>query len=205
MLVFVDESGDAGMDVERGASQLFVVTGVMFHSEESAEACRNRIKAIRGELRLPAAAEFKFTKTSNKFREYFLESVAAHDFFYMSAVFDKRRLTGRDLRIKRSFYQYVVGFAFEFMKPHLEAAYLEIDKTGGEDFGRQMTRHIAEVTKYPEGQKRVKRAKLSNSAGNDLVQLADMICGAVSRSHSTGDGRFRSLIQRREMDVHLWP
>lgn len=91
------------------------------------------------------------------------------------------------------------------MKPHFESAYIEIDKTGGEDFGRQMTRHIAEVTRASDGQKRIKRAKLSDSSGNDLIQLADMICGAVSRSIGSGDDRFRSLVRRREMSVHVWP
>ena len=204
MLVFIDESGDPGFDIEHGSTQWFVVTTVVFRTEEAANACRHRIKAIRGDLKLPQTAEFKFSKSSNRVREYFLNAVAAHDFFYMAAVFDKTKLAVPDLRTKTAFYQYVIGFAFEAVKPHLEDAYLEIDRSGGEDFGRRLSRHIAEIGKEMSGQRRVKRVKLCDSRSNDLIQLADMICGAVARSIK-GDSRFRSLVKRREFEVRVWP
>jgi len=204
VLVYVDESGDPGFDIERGSTPLFVVTAAVFRTEDAADACRDRIKAIRGELKLPATAEFKFSKSSNRVREYFLNAVAAHDFFYMSAVFDKRKLAVPDLRIKKAFYQYVIGFAFELLKPHIEDAFLEIDRGGGEEFGRHLTRHIAEISKEASGKRTVKRSKLSDSSGNDLIQLADMICGAVMRSFK-GDDRFRLLVKRREFEVRAWP
>lgn|SRR5487761_1121260 len=204
MLVFIDESGDPGFDIEHGSTPLFVVTTVIFRTEEAADACRHRIKAIRGELRLPQTAEFKFSKTSDRVREYLLSAVAAHDFFYMSAVFDKTKLAVPDLRIKKAFYQYVAGFAFESLKPHLDGAYMEIDRSGGEDFGRRLSRHIAELGEEASGKRRVKRVKFSDSRSNDLIQLADMICGAVTRSFKS-DGRFRSLVKRREFEVRVWP
>jgi hypothetical protein len=67
-----------------------------------------------------------------------------------------------------------------------------------------LTRHIAEISKDGAGKRRVKRAKLSDSHGNDLIQLADMICGAVMRSFK-GDDRFRALVKRREFEVRAWP
>lgn len=204
MLVFIDESGDPGFDIEHGSTPLFIVTAVAFRTDDVASTCRDRIRSVRAELSLPATAEFKFSKTSNRIREYFLNAIAAHDFFYMAAVFDKKKLAVPDLRIKKAFYQYVIGLAFELLKPHLEEAYLEIDRGGGEEFARHLTRYIAQISRDAAGTKHVKRAKLSGSHGNDLIQLADMICGAVMRSFK-GDDRFRALIKRREFEVRVWP
>jgi hypothetical protein len=116
LLVFIDESGDPGFDIEHGSTPLFVVTAVIFRTEAAASACRDRIRAVRAELGLPAAVEFKFSKTSNRVRDYFLAAVATQDFFSILAVFDKKKLAVPDLRIKNAFYQYVTGFVYELLK-----------------------------------------------------------------------------------------
>lgn len=204
MWVYIDESGDPGFELDRGSTPLFVIASVIFGTERSASACRDRIKALRGELRIPESAEFKFSKSSNHVREYFLGAVAAHDFFYTAAVFDKRKLAVPDLRIKKAFYQYVIGLAFEMLKPRLDEAYVEIDRGGGDEFSRHLTRYIADISRGAAGRRHVKQARLCNSQGNDLIQLADMACGAVMRSFK-GDDRFRAIIKRREFEIRVWP
>ena len=47
MLVFVDESGDAGMKLERTSSPFFVVTAVLFEDREAAATCDRRIDHFR--------------------------------------------------------------------------------------------------------------------------------------------------------------
>lgn len=202
--VYIDESGDPGFNIDHGSTPLFLIASVVFGNEQNASACRDRIKAVRGELKLPGTAEFKFSKTSNHVREYFLKAVAAHDFFYTAAVFDKRKLAVPDLGIKKAFYQYVIGLAFEMLKPRLDEAYLEIDRGGGDEFARHLTRYIAEISRDPGGRRYVRRTKLCSSHGDDLIQLADMVCGAVMRSFK-GDDRFRAIVKRREFEVRVWP
>jgi hypothetical protein len=57
LLVFIDESGDPGFDIEHGSTPLFVVTAVIFRAEAAASACRDRIRAVRAELGLPAGVK----------------------------------------------------------------------------------------------------------------------------------------------------
>ena len=46
MLVFVDESGDAGMKLDEGSSEFFVVTAVLFEENDAANDCAERINLI---------------------------------------------------------------------------------------------------------------------------------------------------------------
>lgn len=47
MLVFVDESGDAGLKLQEGSSKYFVVTLIIFEENEEAESCDKRIDLLR--------------------------------------------------------------------------------------------------------------------------------------------------------------
>lgn len=71
MYVFVDESGDPGMNLEAGSSPFFVVTAVTFQEEEHMDDCGSKIDAVRQQLGLPAHVEFKFAKSSDSVREVF--------------------------------------------------------------------------------------------------------------------------------------
>lgn len=45
------------------------------------------------------------------------------------------------------------------------------------------------------------------SAANDLLQLVDMVCGAVARSLRVQrpDEQFRRVVRHREYEVRFWP
>ena len=51
----------------------------------------------------------------------------------------------------------------------------------------------------------VKKVKTARSAGNNLLQLADMVSGAVWRSFKHQDVSHRQLIAHRELRVQVWP
>lgn len=56
-----------------------------------------------------------------------------------------------------------------------------------------------------EGCQHIKRVKIQDSKKNNLIQLADMVCGAVYRSVDRGEDEFRKLIKPRELQVRIWP
>ena len=64
MLVFLDESGDPGMKLTGGSSDLFIVALVIFNDREEAQACDTRIDLLRRELKMCVGMEFKFHKTN---------------------------------------------------------------------------------------------------------------------------------------------
>jgi Protein of unknown function (DUF3800) len=52
---------------------------------------------------------------------------------------------------------------------------------------------------------KIRRLFLKTSHSNNLLQLADMTCGAVMRSYNSSDSSFRDLVKKREKFVQLWP
>lgn len=208
MLVFVDESGDPGMKLERASSAYFVVTAVLFEDHDEAGACDQRIDLIRRELGLPETVEFHFNKSSRRVREYFLQEVAAYQFFYIAVVLNKPKLFGPGFQYKPSFYKYTVNLVFQNAKPYLRDAIVVIDRSGGDDFRKQLARYLARKMNEKDGPRLVRKVKTERSHNNNLLQLADMVCGAVARSYRTdkADARvYRALVRHRELKVQKWP
>ncbi|MCK6486505.1 MAG: DUF3800 domain-containing protein [Phycisphaerae bacterium] len=208
MLVFVDESGDPGMKLERASSPYFVVTAVLFEDHDEAGACDQRIDLIRRELGLPETVEFHFNKSSRRVREYFLQEVAPYQFFYIAVVLNKRKLFGPGFRYKASFYKYTVNLVFQNAKPYLRDAIVVIDRSGGDDFRRQLAAYLTRKMNDKDGPRLVRKVKTERSHNNNLLQLADMLCGAVSRTFRadrTDNQAYRALIRHRELNVQVWP
>src|SRR5437660_11725998 len=113
MLVFVDESGDAGMGSKEGTSKYFVVTAVIFEDHDEAMTCDRGINEIREKLKFPPRREFRFSHCERRIREQFLREVSIYQFFYLAVVVDKCKLTNEHLRQKASFYNYMVRLVFE--------------------------------------------------------------------------------------------
>lgn len=207
MLVFMDESGDSGMRGKPGSSPHFVVTGVLFEDHEEANQCEYRIQELRETKRLPPNFEFHFNSCSNNLRTAFLQAVRSSGFFYHSIVLNKAKLWGEGFQYKNSFYKYTTGLVFENMKPQLSNSIVVLDKCGNQEFRSELAKYLKRRINENDGQRLIKKVKMQRSDGNDLLQLADMVCGAVARSCSdkTDRWRFRRLIRHRELRVQIWP
>src|SRR5262245_52547414 len=134
MLVFIDESGDAGLKVDSGSSEFFVVTLVAFEDHEEAIAADTRIDNLRREMSLSSQFEFHFNKLSPKYRQRFLTAISQFEFFYFSIVINKRKLVSPSFQHKESFYKYACGLVFENAKPRLGNAIVVIDGSGSKEF-----------------------------------------------------------------------
>lgn len=207
MLVFLDESGDPGMSGRGNTSRVFVITAIVFKDPEQAERCAQAISELRKELRLDERFEFHFNKCSDKFRKAFLERVAGYGFYYHSFVVNKDKLYGDGFRQKSSFYKFVCGMVAENLKPHLRDASLTFDKCGDRLFKAQLSKYLKNRINNDE-HRAIRKVKFEESHTNQLLQLADMVCGAIARSRKTGEpeaGRFRAMIKAREWKLRVWP
>jgi len=208
MLVFVDESGDPGMKLDEGSSALFIVTAVIFEDRDEALACDQKIDHIRKELGLTEKTEFHFNQSRKSVREYFLQQVAPYEYFYISVVLNKKKLYGPGFQYKASFYKYTVNLVFQNAKPHLRDAIVVIDRSGGQEFRKQLATYLKKKMNEKDGSSLVRKVKTERSHNNNLLQLADMICGAVARSYRDDkEDRFvyRRIIKHRELKVQKWP
>jgi hypothetical protein len=203
MLVFIDESGDTGLKIERGSSKYFVISLVLFEDNEEAVSCDQRIQLLKRELRLPENFEFKFRRLRKDQRIKFFEAVLPYSFFYFGIVINKEKLYGEGFKVKESFYKYTCSLVFANAKPHLKDAIIVIDGTGSREFKKQLKTYLRKKI----GTSIIKKVKLQSSEKNNLIQLADMIAGAIYRSLSEKEDReiYRKMIGQKEIYVQFWP
>lgn len=205
MLVFIDESGDTGLKTDKGSSQYFVVTLTLFEENDEALSCDQRIELLKKELRLWPGFEFKFSKLRKDQRIGFYKSVLPYSFFYFAVVINKSpdKLYGDGFRFKESFYKYACGLVFENAKPYLKDATVIIDGSGSREFKQQLQTYL----KKKIGSTIIKKVKLQSSKSNNLLQLADMVAGAINRSFTLKEDKeeYRQIIKHKEINVQVWP
>jgi hypothetical protein len=202
MLLFIDESGDPGLKLGGGSSSFFCVALIIFEDNEDAETADLAITDLRSRLRLHENYEFRFNNSNRAMREDFLSAATSYNFFYHGIIINKAKLTGPGFRVKESFYKYTCGLVFENAKPLLSDATVIIDGSGTRDFRRQLATYLRRKIGPL-----IRKVKIQDSKRNNLLQLADMVSGAINRSFGDKSDStvYRGLIKHRELRVQLWP
>lgn len=204
-LVFVDESGDLGL--KPGSSPFFTVTLLLFSSRQDAHRANAKIEALRAALKKPHQFEFHFSKLSDALRERFFREVGDCPCFYFAMSVNKAKLTGPGFGCPDSFYKYTTRLAFENAQAYLRAATVVIDGSGGRQFKSELRRYLDSRVRDHEGSHAIKKLRVEDSHRNNLLQMADMFCGAVARSLSgRKDAKhYLRMIAHREVSRRLWP
>lgn len=191
----------------RGATPYFVVTAVMFEDHAEALACDKSIAAYRKSLGWHECAEFHFYKMKRELRLEFLARVAAYEFFYFAIVLNKAKLTGPGFRFAGPFNKYAANLVFQNAKPYLTDAIVIFDGKGERRFRLQLQTYLKKRMNE-DGRSLIKKVKTEDSHRNNLLQLADVVFGAVARCFNTSkpDTReYRSVIRHREIKWQVWP
>ncbi|MDQ7020765.1 MAG: DUF3800 domain-containing protein [Candidatus Dojkabacteria bacterium] len=89
MIIFIDESGDAGFQITKGSSKTFTIALVIFDDESDAEETALKIKRYRQTLNKSESFEFKFNKAGKKYRKEFLNLIKDCNFRIRAVVFRK--------------------------------------------------------------------------------------------------------------------
>ncbi len=182
MLVFIDESGDAGFKVGKGSSRYFVVTLVIFEENLDAEVAAVEIKKLRRSLGKSESFEFKFNKMNKLMRVAFLNVAKTLNFKSRSVVFDKTILYSRNLiGSTEKFYNYAVKVVLENNNESIKNAKVRLDGLGEREFKKQLNVYLRKnLNKGSE--KIMENLKFVDSKENVLIQLADMVAGSIHRS-----------------------
>lgn len=207
MLVFVDESGDSGMRLDKGSSLLFAVGLVVFRSDDEATRCDAAIGELKSRLGLPAAFEFHFAENSSRQRRSFLQTVSAFAFETHVFAVDKARTRGPGLQIKESLYKWTSRMAFENAAEHLEDATVVIDGSGDRTFRRELVSYLRR--RLNDGEvNRIRSVKLQPAHQNHLLQLADYSVSVSTRRmnmHRESALLYREFLARHEKTLRKWP
>src|SRR5579863_385934 len=129
MLVFIDESGDAGFRLSKGSSPLFVAAMVIFADGAAAGETESAINTVAG--RLGHRSEFKFNKTSDERRDLFFGAVRSCPFRVRAIVVQKQVIYSPHLvSDKEDFYRFFVRQMMQHDHGSLSRAKVVIDGSG---------------------------------------------------------------------------
>jgi hypothetical protein len=178
LLVFIDESGDPGFKLGRGSTSHFVVAMVIFDKNEDAEFTSRVIKDALMDLKI--RPEFKFSKTSDNKKDEFFSRIGKCKFRVRALVVDKEKIYSKNLREDdEKFYNYFVRLLIDFQELKQNNVSVKIDGSGDREFKKELNRYLRSQIKSNLKLK----IELVDSNKNYLIQLADMVAGAIAKSY----------------------
>lgn len=215
MPTFIDESGDTGPCADP-AHCYFRLAAVWVPSHDEAEAIRAEIRGVRSALGLRADYEFKFSKTWHHpdRREAFFRAALKREFRFAFASIDKTRPEWRDAG-KQTIHWATTTELAATLRPTYLAAHLSRAQNGGTDPPKELVvvddnedkQFLGTVKEqfrglgkacdpalYPVG-----KVKFRGSHPEELMQLVDMICGAMGASLD-GDDTWYRIFAERDLD-----
>lgn len=189
MIIFIDESGDPGFKIEKGASPFFVIGLVVFKNDQD---CLNSIQKIdfhKRKFKLGNNYEFKFNKTRKKAKVQYFKVIKYLKFSVRVLVVDKKILEFSErIRIKRNNYKYFLKLLLKRNVLCTNIVKLRIDGSAKKLFKESLKIYIKNLLKAEKEDKLKIDFKIVNSKSDLLIQLADMIVGAIARSYLTDKG-----------------
>lgn len=171
---------------------------VVFDDRMEADLVDREIEGLREPTR--QKAEFKFSKCHDNVRDTFCRTVAAYDFKIRAIVVRKERIHSEALKTsKELFYNYFVRSMLSNDGELLSDARIRIDESGDRRFKKELNSYIRRQLAG-----RARNIRFVPSRGNNLIQLADMVAGAIHRSYRDdrpNADRWRRQLRRRIEDV----
>ena len=203
MLVFIDDSGDPGFKLQKGASNYFVICCVMFEDELEAEKVAVAIKELKRDLKFSDRMEFKFNGSSFKTRIAFLHIVRKYSFKVRALVVNKRLIKSEQLRNdKQSFYSYFIKMVLQYSGGEILNAKVRIDGSGDRIFRQRFLTYLRKQLNF-KNRKIIRNLRIVDSKTNVLIQMADMIAGTIRRykeKEKTDAPKYWELIENKIRD-----
>jgi hypothetical protein len=202
MLVFIDESGDPGFKLDKGSSQVFVLSMVIFREAEEAQRAEALIRRLQSANHIKP--EWKFAKVSNQARDNFFDGIAPISFACRALVIRKELIRSENLRSNpRRFYNFFTRLMCQHDGGVLKDARIVIDGSGDRAFKQELQTYMRR--ELPAGT--IRKMGFKDSCKDSLVQLADMCAGAVARSYSENRSeaeRWRNMLARSGQISDIW-
>jgi hypothetical protein len=210
MPTFIDESGDTGR-IERGGSAFFRLAAVWVPSQEDADRFRSNARRIRHDFGLRADYEFKFHKI-HKHRNAgmsFLEASLALDLCFAVSSIDKTETAWRQADHAEILYAAVTDLSASLRETCRRAVdsrsnlFKEpnfVDNNADGDFLCLVKAQFRALkSDQPGHPPLVGKVSFKNSASDEMLQLADMICGAVGAIEDDIDRTWYQKIVARDL------
>jgi hypothetical protein len=197
-----DESGDASFRFDRGATRHFVIAIV---GTNQPDTLREALRQLRRQYSLPPQYEFSFHKTtSTHLRTVLWETLPQLDFRVWAVIADKERLPDAFLTMHpRAFYVFFATEAIRLIpEPEREGGILLLDEFDRSGKTLAEVKRTLKLRHIPRGLKKIRACR---SRSEDLVQIADLVAGAVLRRYAKGGDRaYRALEPKVQVLLEFW-
>lgn len=196
-----DEAGDVSFNFAKGASRYFITTLI---ATQSPDAMRQLLAALRKDSQLPENYEFKFHKmTSVAIREKVFTALAKTDFEAWSILVDKTSLpmTFRTMNGLEFYLYFVTELISAIPVEKMQNATLILDEFGSIPNTRNELRRIMDARGIP---RQFKRIVIRESKSESLIQVADLLAGAILRRDTKHDSGAYDLIARKMNNLMIY-
>ncbi len=179
-LIFIDDSGDPGFKFRQGSSRFFIIACIIFNDPIAAEYAAVNLKLLKEQLGWKQEREFKFHRTNDKLKQLFFDAARKYNFKIHAIVVDKTKITKPDFKKSESFYSFVIQKVLDnYSDMHL--ARISLDGSGNKNFRKKSTAKIRKATNKQSH--RMVEFRLVDSKDSVLIQLADMVAGAIGAKY----------------------
>ncbi len=193
---WMDESGDCGFKFSTGSSKFFVLVAVYTSDEISGDdKISEAIKKLKAQHNFTENFEFKFSRSKEKLRKEFFQTVVRLPIEYKAIVVEKSKINSPIFRQQpQQLYCETARMLFYNNNPPLEKAVLLIDeavvKIHHKEFNWVLKNYLSKNT--------ISKIKQKSSKKETMIQVADMIAGAISREYNHGDQTYHKMIEKQE-------
>ena len=188
-----DESGDVSFSFEKGATRYFVIALI---ATDTPEILRSQLAELRQQVNLPPQYEFSFNSLSSRpLRRRVFETLAKAEFQAWAVVVDKVILPD-SFKVMPSldFYLYFVTELLRVIPENLRnEATLILDEFGSPGRVHRELRRVMAVRGIP---RHFKHIQIKRSQSEPLIQVADLVAGAILRRDSKSDSDAYDYIQK---------
>ncbi len=211
MPTFIDESGETGL-----VSPYFRLAAVWLPTQADVEAYRTGIQQFQREIGLEGY-EFKSSKSlSLERRVAFFQAAMAHPFRFAVATVDKHHSEWGAAGASVVHWACVVSLAGSLRGVYLAEETRRVKEAGGDyplselvivddnkdgKFLKIIKQKLRELRSgVRAGSPLVGKVKFRGSGPEELIQLVDMVCGAVG-DYLDGDGTCYNIIAARDLGI----
>jgi hypothetical protein len=189
-----DEAGDVSMNFEKGASRYFVPVLI---STQTPDALREMLADLRKSLGLRETHEFKFHRmASAQVRNPVFQSIARAKFEAWALVADKTRLPKIfENTDGLTIYTHFITELLSIIPTELQqGATLILDEFGSTPDLRTELRRAMIKRHMP---RLFKRVLIRPSNRESLIQIADLVAGAIMRRDTQNDSEAFDMIEKK--------
>ena len=199
--IFLDESGSP--NVRDNEPPVFVVAAVVIESRHDLADLEQRFKNAFAAIGRPEDHELKTVGLSVKKHTRVLRELSLLDYQWAAACFDKPRLTTAGFADPMTFYRYAFQFLVGDLLTVAWQADLVLDQHSTQAAEAEFEKHLRRQNSGL-AVSRLGSVKFSDSSKTRLVQLADLVAGAVRRSVA-GKALPLREIEDKMINLQFWP